>query len=290
MGRKNSLAKNSIQMLCVMQHLDEQNLYERSKLLLSIYRNVCWTACDRAAMLREEAEYCYGRELEEGLLYLNDFAPTVEREKFEETVKSLFQTKWLVELVDSAMVKMRDFPYSPQLYFDIVFKCYLSRFRYTEPELLETLRMERSTYYDRKKEAIKIFGLSLWGSALPQIKQALEEPLLYEYEYPYGGGARKEYMLALTPENLANFIGARGYDAKKIVITDVLDRLIVNTCMGMLDVCPDQKLCGRIIEYLAPIQLGEKEAGEILAVERNVADEYFAMEDEEVTMAECQML
>ena len=135
MGRKNSLAKNSIQMLCVMQHLDEQNLYERSKLLLSIYRNVCWTACDRAAMLREETEYCYGRELEEGLLYLNDFAPTVEREKFEETVKSLFQTKWLVELVDSAMVKMRDFPYSPQLYFDIVFKCYLSRFRYTEPEL-----------------------------------------------------------------------------------------------------------------------------------------------------------
>ena len=83
MGRKNSLAKNSIQMLCVMQHLDEQNLYERSKLLLSIYRNVCWTACDRAAMLREEAEYCYGRELEAGLLYLNDFAPTVEREKFE---------------------------------------------------------------------------------------------------------------------------------------------------------------------------------------------------------------
>ena len=30
MGRKNSLAKNSIQMLCVMQHLDEQNLYEPS--------------------------------------------------------------------------------------------------------------------------------------------------------------------------------------------------------------------------------------------------------------------
>ena len=109
------------------------------------------------------------------------------------------------------------------------------------------------------------------------------ETMGYAYEYPYGGGARKEYMLALTPENLANFIGARGYDAKKIVITDVLDRLIVNTCMGMLDICPDQKLCGRIIKYLAPIQLGEK-------VERNAADEYFAMEDEAVTMAECQML
>lgn len=41
------------------------------------------------------------------------------------------------------------------------------------------------------------------------------ETMGYAYEYPYGGGARKEYMLALTPENLANFIGARGYDAKK---------------------------------------------------------------------------
>ena len=58
------------------------------------------------------------------------------------------------------------------------------------------------------------------------------ETMGYAYEYPYGGGARKEYMLALTPENLANFIGARGYDAKKIVITDVLDRLIVNTCLS----------------------------------------------------------
>ena len=36
------------------------------------------------------------------------------------------------------------------------------------------------------------------------------ETMGYAYEYPSGGGARKEYMLALTPENLANFIGARG--------------------------------------------------------------------------------
>ena len=39
------------------------------------------------------------------------------------------------------------------------------------------------------------------------------ETMGYAYEYPYGGGARKEYMLALTPENLANFIGARGFGA-----------------------------------------------------------------------------
>ena len=39
----------------------------------------------------------------------------------------------------------------------------------------------------------------------------------YAYEYPSGSGARKEYMLALTPENLANFIGARGCEAEKLL-------------------------------------------------------------------------
>lgn len=83
MGRKNSLAKNSIQMLCVMQHLDEQNLYERSKLLLSIYRNVCWTACDRAAMLREEAELVRWTGLSRGFFYKN----VQVRQKLEEAIK-----------------------------------------------------------------------------------------------------------------------------------------------------------------------------------------------------------
>ena len=116
------------------------------------------------------------------------------------------------------------------------------------------------------------------------------ETMGYAYEYPYGGGARKEYMLALTPENLANFIGARGYDAKKIVITDVLDRLIVNTCMGMLDVCPDQKLCGRIIEYLAPIQLERRRLERFWRWNAMWQMNILLWKDEAVTMAECQML
>ena len=107
--------------------------------------------------------------------------------------------------------------------------------------------------------------------------------------YPLDGGPRKEHLISLAPENMANFIGKKGYDAEKIVITDVLDRLVVNTSMVFLDTCPDQKLCRKIIGYLAPIQMGEKEAGAILAVSRNTADEYFQEEDQMVTMAEMGM-
>ena len=40
--------------------------------------------------------------------------------------------------------------------------------------MLEVLNMERSTCYDRKKEAILLFGLSLWGTAIPKLKDFLE--------------------------------------------------------------------------------------------------------------------
>jgi hypothetical protein len=79
----------------------------------------------------------------------------------------------MVELVDTAMLKVRDFPYNGELYFEILSKCYLNRFKYTETELLELLQLERSSYYDRKKEAIMVFGLAMWGGAIPQLKTFL---------------------------------------------------------------------------------------------------------------------
>lgn len=108
----------------------------------------------------------------------------------------------------------------------------------------------------------------------------------YAYEYPDDGSPRREYMLTITPKNLANFIAAKGDEAERMVITDPLDRLVVDTVGGFLNNCPDQKLCRKIIGYLAPIQMGEKEAGEVLAVERDVAEEYFDLEDETVAMTE----
>jgi len=43
------------------------------------------------------------------------------------------------------------------------------------------------------------------------------------------------------------------------------------------------------LSHLAPIQTGEKPAGEILAVDRAVADQYFAEGDQAVAMAEFMM-
>lgn len=115
------------------------------------------------------------------------------------------------------------------------------------------------------------------------------EMMGYAYVYPSDGKARKEYLIATTPENMANFVGSHFLDAQKMVITDFVDRLILDTCGGFIDTCPDQKLCMEINSHLAPIQMGEKEAGEILQLDRDQADAYFAAEDRAAAMAEYGM-
>lgn len=112
----------------------------------------------------------------------------------------------------------------------------------------------------------------------------------YAYVYPKDGGERKEDFISTTAENIANYIGSHMFDAQKIVITDICDRLILDTCGYFIDTCPDQKFCMEIHPFLIPIQMGEKEAGEVLGVSRNDADRCFAAEDEAVTMAELEMM
>ena len=112
----------------------------------------------------------------------------------------------------------------------------------------------------------------------------------YAYFYPSDGGKRQEFYISTTPENLANFLGSHYLDAEKMVITDIVDRLILDTIGGYINNCPNQELCREIIPYLAPIQRGEKNAGEILMVTRDEADAYFMAEDEAVTMEEYGMM
>ena len=103
------------------------------------------------------------------------------------------------------------------------------------------------------------------------------------------GGQRKEYLISTTPENLANFVGSHFMDARQMIVTDMLDRLILDTTGGFLNRCPNQNLCREILKSLAPIQMRGAEPGEILVVDRDTADEYFMEEDQAVTMAELSM-
>lgn len=173
MSRNDAQALHSIRMMCRMQQINEKDLCTRSKLILSIYRDVCWTTMSRAADVYNNLSCTYSSNMDRALIYLETFAPDETRERFQEEIQNLFETRWLIRLVDVAINRIREYPCRGELYYEILVKCYLSRFKYKEAEILELMRMERSTYYDRKKEAVLLFGLSLWGNAIPMLKNLL---------------------------------------------------------------------------------------------------------------------
>ena len=69
MSRYNTQVLSNIRMLCRMQNIDEKVLYERAKLILSIYREVCWSTIDRANDVCDTLICTYGDSLD-GALFI----------------------------------------------------------------------------------------------------------------------------------------------------------------------------------------------------------------------------
>ena len=169
MGRKNTIAAKSIQTMYEQLNLNQSDIFSKTKLLLSVYRDVVWITLSEASRVSEELVY-YGEELGSALIYLEGFAPDTKKQEFERRVSALFENKWMVDLIDTAMAKIYVYHNNGRLYHEIISKSYLTEFRYTESDLLDLLNMERSTFYDRKREAILLLGVSLWGYAIPYFK------------------------------------------------------------------------------------------------------------------------
>lgn len=172
MGRKDTLAVKSIWKMYEQLNLNQLDIFSKTKLLLSVYRDVVWITLSESARVNEELVY-YGEELDSALVYLKLFAPDTEKQEFESRISALFENKWMVDLIDTAMAKIYDYHNNGRLYNEIISKSYLTAFRYTESELLDLLNMERSTFYDRKKEAIMLLGVCLWGYAIPHFRGML---------------------------------------------------------------------------------------------------------------------
>jgi hypothetical protein len=80
-----------------------------------------------------------------------------------------------VELISKALIRVKDYPVYGNMYYEILDKQYISRFPLTEPEISEKLNIERSVFYDRKKEALYLFGICLFGYTLPEVHRLLTD-------------------------------------------------------------------------------------------------------------------
>ena len=120
----------------------------------------------------------------------------------------------------------------------------------------------------------------------------MDEKLGYAYVYEKGNnGKYTDYLFSMTPENIANFIGKNAYTTDKIILTDMCDRLIVESIYGgFIMNCPNQELCRKIIPHLAPIQQGEVEPKDFPVATRAEMEKLWNEEELSVMEAEISML
>jgi len=96
----------------------------------------------------------------------------------------------------------------------------------------------------------------------------------YAYVYPLGGEPPQTYVFSMTPENMGNFIGKHGHNCHKIVMTDRVDMLILDTYCGLIDKCRDKQLLHEVLQHLMPIQFRHAEPKEVVCVSQDVYDLY----------------
>lgn len=151
-------------------------VFHEAKLLLSLYRDVVWRTQEVMYDTSEEAYDFGGRRIAELADYLSyDFEGDIDKGKAESKLLSIAESKFLVDLVDKALLKLQAYPNFGELYFNILTRQYIYKVKYTDAELIETLSIERTQYYKRKKEAVNLFGIILWGYIIPPIKDLYAE-------------------------------------------------------------------------------------------------------------------
>ncbi|MCH5204991.1 MAG: hypothetical protein J1F03_09580 [Oscillospiraceae bacterium] len=163
---KESLIMKALREDYVSMSLDIENTCKKTDILLKIYRKVSWSAKESFDELNEITyESCMSAT--EHLCYLLNFAPDKELGVFERRAVSAMQTRVLVELIERAAVKLKEYPDNGSVYYSIIELKYLGYFHYTEGEILEQLNMERSNYYRKHREAKMLMGYVLFGLIMP---------------------------------------------------------------------------------------------------------------------------
>lgn len=165
------LESTDINIYNLKQNRHENKVFHKAKLMLRIYRDVVWSIDES---VNEMEARCYdlgGMRLKETLDVLDDFDTTINCKELEARLCCALKSKCLIEIVDKALLKVKNYPEQGEEYFNIIYLQYINKKAYSEKDILENMHFERTTFYKKKKAAINLLGIALWGYIIPSLKE-----------------------------------------------------------------------------------------------------------------------
>ena len=154
-----------IKSLCESLRVDENEILIKARLLISLYHEIVWGSLKNGnpgTAGTNEKKYA------EAVTYLSVFPSTVEKKELQHNLLNIFQAEWYEELLMGALNYVSLYKHNSVLYTRILNECYFLERTCSDKELYGSLIIERSSYFKRKKEAILLFGVALWGIAIPK--------------------------------------------------------------------------------------------------------------------------
>ena len=120
MCRKVTSAMKMINSMFEAENMDSKELSAKAKMLLASYRHVCWASIGFFRVGSEEQYMICDDDIDQALNYLVEFSPSEDKRVFESNLKALFDSKWMMELVDDAMIQVKEFPDMGEMYFELL--------------------------------------------------------------------------------------------------------------------------------------------------------------------------
>lgn len=174
MGRETSNIGQLIKSIRAYDQLDEK-AYHDAHLLLKIYSDVVWGMNESYNDMVCECQEIYGNSSLAVLDVMTEFGSNIKAKLLQEQLEDIETSKVIIDIVNSAMMKLKTYPKKGEKYYKILKNTYFVNKKYPEQELLDILHISRTTYYRQKKKAISLFGVVLWGYVLPDIMKGINK-------------------------------------------------------------------------------------------------------------------
>jgi hypothetical protein len=152
----------------------DPQVYHNTKELLKVYGKVVWCLDHSVKEMESECIECGYENLFDALSFLSSCIDCeLDTLHLEERTQSMLFTGALVEIINKALIILKDYPGKGDKYFEIINKMHILKYQYSEEEMLNFLQISRRSLYREKKEAISLLGVILWGFLIPDLMESL---------------------------------------------------------------------------------------------------------------------
>jgi len=159
--RKESVAVRNMMMAYAVPIEQTGEIVEQSKVVLGAVRSMYWRTKTAAEIMQVEASGKLSVGIGAALLYLSDLAPIKERQDYEQRIMRMFENQSILSVIEKTIDAIQRYPTNGSLYHTILSSYYIDEQPCSDEAIYGELGLERTGYYQRKREAALLFGLQI---------------------------------------------------------------------------------------------------------------------------------